>query len=81
LNPRAFFDRLRRPAFTPAVIAAVVAIVLGVVADGQQKQLALARARAEALGELNLIQDRLEGDIRARCLWLESRWIPESAGL
>ena len=49
MNPRAFFDRLRRPAFTPAVIAAVVAIFLGVVADGQQKQLALARARTEAL--------------------------------
>jgi diguanylate cyclase (GGDEF)-like protein len=64
LNPRALFDRLRRPAFTPAAIAAVVAIFLGVVADGQQKQLALAHARAEALGELNLIQDRLEGDIR-----------------
>jgi diguanylate cyclase (GGDEF)-like protein len=64
LNPRAFFDRLRRPAFTPAVIAAVVAIFLGVVADGQQKQLALARARTEALSELNLIQDRLEGDVR-----------------
>jgi diguanylate cyclase (GGDEF)-like protein len=64
LNPRALFDRLRRPAFTPAAIAAVVAIFLGVVADGQQKQLALARARAEALSELNLIQDRLEGDIR-----------------
>ena len=64
MNPRAFFDRLRRPAFTPAAIAAVVAIFLGVVADGQQKQLALAHARAEALAELNLIQDRLEGDIR-----------------
>ncbi len=64
MNPRAFFDRLRRPAFTPAVIAALVAIFLGVVADGQQKQLALARARTEALSELNLIQDRLEGDVR-----------------
>ncbi len=64
MNPRAFFDRLRRPAFTPAAIAAIVAIVLGVVADGQQKQLALARARADAITELNLIQDRLEGDIR-----------------
>ena len=64
MNPRAFFDRLRRPAFTPAVIATVVAIFLGVVADGQQKQLALARARTEALSELNLIQDRLEGDVR-----------------
>jgi diguanylate cyclase (GGDEF)-like protein len=64
LSPRAFFDRLRRPIYTPAVIAAVVATFLGVAADGQQKQLALARARAEALGELNLIQDRLEGDIK-----------------
>jgi diguanylate cyclase (GGDEF)-like protein len=64
LNPRAFFDRLRRPALTPAVIAAVVATFLGVAADGQQKQLALARARSEALSALNLIQDRLEGDIR-----------------
>jgi diguanylate cyclase (GGDEF)-like protein len=64
LNPRAFFDRLRRPAFTPAVIAAVVATFLGIAADGQQKQLALARARADTLSELNLIQDRLEGDIR-----------------
>jgi diguanylate cyclase (GGDEF)-like protein len=64
LNPRAFFDRLRRPAFTPAVIAAVVAVFLGVVADGQQKQLALAQARADALAHLNLIQERLEGDIR-----------------
>ncbi len=64
MNPRAFFDRLRRPAFTPALIAAVVAALLGVAADGQQKQLALARARADALSELNLIQDRLEGDIR-----------------
>ncbi len=34
------------------------------VADGQQKQLALAQARADALAHLNLIQDRLEGDIR-----------------
>ena len=64
MNPRAFFDRLRRPAFTPAVIAAVVATFLGIAADGQQKQLALARARTEALSELNLIQDRLEGDVR-----------------
>jgi len=64
LNLRALIDRLRRPAFTPAAIAAVVAIFLGVVADGQQKQLALARARNEALGQLNLIQDRLEGDIK-----------------
>ena len=64
MNPRAFFDRLRRPAFTPALIAAAVATFLGIAADGQQKQLALARSRAEALGELNLIQDRLEGDIR-----------------
>ena len=64
MNPRAFIDRLRRPAYAPAAIAAVVAIFLGVVADGQQKQLARARARAEALVELNLIQDRLEGDIR-----------------
>jgi diguanylate cyclase (GGDEF)-like protein len=64
LSPRAFFDRLRRPAFTPAVVAAIVATILGLAADGQQKQLALARARADALGELNLIQDRLEGDIR-----------------
>ncbi len=64
MNPRAFIDPLRRPAHAPAAIAAVVAIFLGVVADGQQKQLALARARAEALVELNLIQDRLEGDIR-----------------
>jgi diguanylate cyclase (GGDEF)-like protein len=64
LNPRAFFDRLRRPAFAPAAIAALIAIVLGVVADGQQKQLALVRARTDALTELNLIQNRLEGDIR-----------------
>jgi diguanylate cyclase (GGDEF)-like protein len=64
VNPRAFIDPLRRPAYAPAAIAAVVAIFLGVVADGQQKQLARARARAEALVELNLIQDRLEGDIR-----------------
>ena len=42
----------------------MVAIVLGFVADGQQQQLALARARADAITELNLIQDRLEGDIR-----------------
>jgi diguanylate cyclase (GGDEF)-like protein len=64
LNPRAFIDRLRRPAYAPAAIAAVVAIFLGVVADGQQKQLALAQARADALAHLDLIQDRLEGDIR-----------------
>jgi diguanylate cyclase (GGDEF)-like protein len=64
VNARAFIDRLRRPAFAPAAVAAVVAIVLGFVADGQQQQLALARARADAITELNLIQDRLEGDIR-----------------
>jgi diguanylate cyclase (GGDEF)-like protein len=64
LDPRAFFGWLRRPAFTPAAIAAAVAIFLGVAADGQQKQLAFERARAEALSELNLIQDRLEGDIK-----------------
>ena len=64
MNARAFIDRLRRPAFAPAAVAAVVAIVLGFVADGQQQQLALARARADAITELNLIQDRLEGDIR-----------------
>jgi diguanylate cyclase (GGDEF)-like protein len=64
LNPRAFIDRLRRPDYAPAAIAAVVAVFLGVVADGQQKQLALAQARADALAHLNLIQDRLEGDIR-----------------
>jgi diguanylate cyclase (GGDEF)-like protein len=64
LDLRPFFGWLHRPAFTPAAIAAAVAIFLGVAADGQQKQLALARARAEALGELNLIQDRLEGDIK-----------------
>jgi len=65
LNPRAFIDRMGRRLFTPAAIAAVVAIFLGVVADGQQKQLALARARGEAYAHLNLIQDRLEGDIRS----------------
>jgi len=64
VNSRAFFDRLRRSAYTPAVIAAAVAVLLGVVADGQQKQLAAARARAEVMSALNLIQDRLEGDIR-----------------
>ena len=64
MNSRAFFDRLRRSAYTPAVIAAAVAVLLGVVADGQQKQLAAARARAEVMSALNLIQDRLEGDIR-----------------
>ena len=46
------------------MIAAVVATLLGIAADGQHKQLAFARARAEAMAELNLIQDRLEGDIR-----------------
>ena len=64
MNPRAFIDRLRRPAYAPAAIAAVVAVFLGAVVDGQQKQLALAQARADALAHLNLIQDRLEGDIR-----------------
>ena len=64
MSARDFLDRLRRPAFAPAAGAAVVAIVLGFLADGQQQQLALARARADAITELNLIQDRLEGDIR-----------------
>ena len=63
LHPRALIGWLRRRASAPAAIAAVVAIALGVAADGQQRQLALAGARADALTELNLIQSRLEGGI------------------
>lgn len=64
MQSRAFIGRLRRLAYTPAAIAALVAILLGVVADGQQRQLALERARGETFAQLNLIKDRLEGDLR-----------------
>ena len=55
---------LRRASNLPAVIAALVAVILGVVADAQNRQLAEAHARGEVMAQVNLIQDRLEGDIR-----------------
>ena len=60
----ALFHRLRRASNLPAVIAAIVAVLLCFIADNQNRQLTIARARSETMSQLSLIQDRLEGDIR-----------------
>jgi diguanylate cyclase (GGDEF)-like protein len=63
VNLSALFHRLRRASNLPAVIAAIVAVLICVIADSQNRQLTIARARSETMSQLSLIQDRLEGDI------------------
>jgi diguanylate cyclase (GGDEF)-like protein len=64
VNLGALFHRLRRASNLPAAIAAVVAVLVCAIADNQNRQLTLARARAETTSQLGRIHDRLEGDIR-----------------
>ncbi|MGD0640013.1 MAG: EAL domain-containing protein [Roseiarcus sp.] len=52
-----------RPTLIPAAIAALVAIVCGVLVDHQNSQLSDERSRAEVLSQVGLIRAKLEGDI------------------
>lgn len=52
-----------RPTHVPAAIAALVAIVCGVLVDHQNSQLSDERSRAEVLSQVSLIRAKLEGDI------------------
>jgi diguanylate cyclase (GGDEF)-like protein len=64
VNLGALFLRLRRASNLPAAIATIVAVLVCAIADNQNRQLTLARARAETTSQLGRIHDRLEGDIR-----------------